>query len=168
MEIIYIGLSIVQAVAIALGVGSSTLAIVSFFVAIADGKIEPDERKMLGVIYILLRIAMVLIVVTTAILGLIQIKTGAEAYSTPFIISRWILIAILFLNAVLMTKHIMPSKFGPSIQAASWYTLGVTMTLVPLNLAQYSVTEFFMGYSVAIIVAIALVNGIMAHLKKHR
>lgn len=166
MEIIYIGLSILQTIAISLGVGSSTLAIASFFVAIADGKIESDERKMLGVIYVLLRTAMVLIAVTTAILGLIQMNTGV--YLSPFILSHWVLIAALFLNAVLMTKHIMPSKFGPSIQAASWYTLGITTALVPLDLAGYSLPAFFIGYGIAIVMVIAIVNRVMAYLKNHQ
>lgn len=168
MEIIYIGLSVLQANAISLGVGSSTLAIASFFVAVADGKIESDERKMLGVIYILLRVAMGVIIVTTAALGLIQMTTGTEEYFSPFIMSHWILITVLFLNAVLMTKHIMPSKFGPSIQAASWYALGITMALAPLNLAGYSLATFFIGYGIAIIMVIAIVNGVMAYLKNHR
>ena len=162
-------LSILQAIGVSLGVGCSTVAITSFFVAIADGSIDPQERKMLGVVYILLRVGMGLILGTTALLGFIHI-TGAHngSYFTPFMIGRWILIFVLFTNAILMTKRIMPPSFGPAIQAASWYTLGITFALVPLGLINFSLFEFIVGYLAAIAFATALVNGTMTYLKKRR
>ncbi len=60
--------TIIQSMAISLGVGSSTLAIINFFVAIADGAIDETERKMMGVVYKVLRVAMVLILITTILL----------------------------------------------------------------------------------------------------
>lgn len=165
---IFVVASILQAIGISLGVGCSTVAITSFFVAIGDGNISPEERKMLGVVYILLRVAMILILVTTAILALMNFSSGFAGHFTPFVISRWVLIIVLFVNAVLMTKRLMPSNFGPAIQAGSWYTLGITAALIPLGLAQYSLFEFFIGYAAAIALAIAIVNGVMSFLKSRK
>ncbi len=67
MDVIFILVAILQSIGISLGVGSSTIAIVNFFVAIADGKIEPTERKMMQVTYVILRVAMVTILLTTSI-----------------------------------------------------------------------------------------------------
>jgi hypothetical protein len=168
MEMIFVLVSILQAIAISLGVGCSTVAITSFFVSIADGTISPEERKMLGVVYVLLRVAMVIILITTALLALMHFSSGFTHHFTPFVISRWALIFVLFANAVLMTKRIMPSNFGPAIQAGSWYTLGITMALIPLGLAQYSLTEFFVGYAAALALAVAIVNGTMGYLKSKK
>lgn len=166
MEMIIVLLSILQTIAISLGVGCSTVAIISFFVAFSDGQISPDERKMLGVTYILLRIAMITILVTTLLLALTGSSGGTfDEYLTPFSVSRFVLIGVLFGNSYLMTKHIMPSNFGPAIQAGSWYTLGITLALVPLELTHYSLINFLVGYVATLALAIAIVNGVMGYLK---
>lgn len=168
MEMIFVVSSMLQAIGISLGVGCSTVAIVSFFVAIGDGNINPEERKMLGVVYVLLRVAMVLILVTTALLALMHFNSGFAQHFTPFVVSRWMIVFVLFANVVLMTKRVMPSNFGPAIQAGSWYTLGITMALIPLGLAQYSLFEFFIGYAAAIALAVTIVNGTMSYLKSKK
>ena len=65
MEIIIIVIAILQIFSVSLGVGSSTLAVLNFFVAIADGKISDEERNMMGVVYIVLRISMLAILFTS-------------------------------------------------------------------------------------------------------
>jgi len=160
--------AILQSVAISLGVGCSTLAIVNFFVAIADGKIDENERKMMGIVYVLLRIAMILILLTTGFIAVVALLGGSTHYLTPFVMGVWTLIAVLFINSVLMTKHIMPSNIGPALQAGTWYTLGVVMALVPLNLSGFSYFEFVIGYLAAIALAVTIVNGAMSYLKSKR
>jgi len=167
MEIIIILLSILQSVGVSLGVGSSTLAICNFFVAIADGEIDLSERRLMGVVYITLRVAMVLILVTTLALTVANYLGQGTSYLTPFIVGFWILISVLYINAVLMTKHIMPSSVGPALQASTWYTMGVLVALVPLGLNGFSLFHFALGYATAILLAISLVNALM-HELKHR
>lgn len=165
MEMIFALGSLVQAVAISLGVGCSTVAIVSFFVAIADGTISPEERKLLGATYVLLRIAMFTILATSVILALLHFESGFAGHFTPFVISRWVLIFVLFANAVLMTKRIMPSNFGPAVQAGTWYTLGIITALIPLGLAQFSLFEFLVGYAATLALTVTVVNMTMGYLK---
>ncbi len=168
MEMIFVSLVILQSLAISLGVGSSTIAIASFFVAISDGSIEPTERKLLGVVYTVLRVGMVLALLTTIFLAVMHITSTDLPYITPFTSALWTLIGVLFANAILMTKHIMPSNIGPAVQAGTWYTLGVIMVLIPLGLDRFSYFEFFIGYAAALALALAIVNGIMGYFKKKR
>ncbi len=156
-------ISIIQSFSISLGVGASTIAIISFFVALADGKIEPAERKLMGVAYALLRIAMVAILATTLVLLYLNYFA-----LTPFIIAQLCIIAILFINAILMTAHIMPSTFGPAIQAGSWYTLGTLSALAALQLTHFTVMQFSLGYLTWIVLSVSIVNGVMAALKAKR
>ncbi len=163
MEIIIILGTVLQGAAISIGMGASTLAIINFFVAIADGTIDPGERKMMGVVYVILRVAMVLILATFILLLVAQYYAGGPiALNLP----QLTLILVLFINAILMTKRIMPSTVGPALQASSWYTLGIMTTLISLWYTAFSYSQFLLGYATVIVLAISLVNGTMAYLKK--
>lgn len=159
--------AIVQSFAISLGVGSSTLAILNFFTAIADGTIDPTERRMMGIVYKVLRVAMGLIMVTTLFLIFSQQGNNLNGLSA-FSLGQITALAVLFLNATLMTLHIMPSTFGPAIQAGSWYTLGTLAAQQSLQLTDFSYLEFLLGYLAWIVLAIGVVNGAMELMKAKR
>lgn len=165
MDWILILVAIVQSMAISLGVGASTIAIINFFVAIKDGTVGPEERRIMGVTYIVLRVAMVAILVTVATRTMQGYGINGSEFMTPFVLSQWILILVLYTNAILMTKRIMPSTFGPAIQASTWYTLGIITSLVPLGLTNYSIFHFTLGYIAAFILAVSIVNGTMSIMK---
>jgi hypothetical protein len=160
--------AILQSLSISLGVGSSTLAIINFFVAIADGKIDETERRMMGVVYIALRVAMVAILTTT--LGLIALEyfyAGATTL-TPFDIAQLFTLCTLFINATLMTLRIMPSTFGPALQAGSWYTLGALMALKLQGITDFTFMQFFMAYVTWLVLAVGIVNGVMSLMKRRK
>lgn len=159
MTFIIVLVSILQSFAISLGVGSSTLAIVNFFAAISDGTIEPTERRMMGIVYVILRISMIAILVTSLFLFIVNYSYGAAA--TAFAWAQLTALGVLFINAMLMTAHIIPSTFGPAIQAGSWYTLGTLSALALLGLNTFNYTEFFLAYVTWIVLAIGIVNGAM-------
>ena len=156
-----IGIAILQSLAVSLGVGTSTVAIVNFFLAIDDGKIDSTERRMMRAVYILLRIAMVVILLATGALTAIQYHNYGAAYFIPFVISLWIVIGVLYLNAILMTMKVMPSTIGPALQAASWYSLGLLLTFLSLGLYNYPLKTFTIAYIVIIVFTVGVVNVIM-------
>lgn len=159
-------LSILQAFSISLGVGSSTLAITNFFVAIADGKIDDTERKMMGIVYVVLRVAMVLILATSLLLIGADFLTGATLDSSSYALLT--ILAVLYINAVLMTKHLMPSTFGPSIQAGSWYALAALMSILAQGYEGFSFGLFILTYLTWLVLSTAIVNGLMAYLRARR
>lgn len=168
MEIIFVLSSILLSFAISLGVGSSTIAIVNFFTAIADGTIEPTERRMMGVTYIILRVAMVaiaLMLVTQYMLGYVGVAT--PYFGTTHAVGMGLVTFVLYVNAVLMTYRIMPSTFGPAIQASSWYTLGALAALIPAGVLAFPFTIFLLAYITTMILFISLINGVMGWLR-HR
>ncbi len=168
MEILIIGAVILQSIGVSLGVGSSTLAIINFFVAIADGKIDESERSMMGVVYIVMRVAMVLILITTGILSAMQYALSSTAFLSPLVIGFWLVLAILYINATLMTMRIMPSTFGPALQASSWYTLGILMALSSMGLTGFTLIEFLVAYTAVILLAVSMVRVTMVLLKKQK
>lgn len=159
--------TIAQGIAISLGVGTSTMAIVNFFAAIADGKIDEAERRMMGLVYFVLRVAMVVILLSVLALFTAEIMTTGTLIIETYSLAIITLVAVLYTNAILMTMRIMPSTIGPSIQASTWYTLGIMASLQSLGLVTFGTLEFILGYASAILLATAIVNGVMA-IMKHR
>jgi hypothetical protein len=158
--------TLIKQMAVGLGVGSSTIAIANFFVAIHDGKIEQQERRMMQVTYVVLRVAMLLILASSLTLLAIQLSSiGLEAL-TPSILAEVIILFVLYTNATLMTLKVMPSTVGPALQAASWYTLGITSAISIMGIANFNVTQFVLGYVAFFLIVASIVNIGMHYLKK--
>jgi hypothetical protein len=155
--------TIIQSVAISLGVGTSTIAIVNFFAAIADGVIDKIERHMMGYVYYVLRVAMVVILLTMLALFAADYMVDGVIVLTTMMVATIVTVAVLYVNAILMTAKIMPSTVGPALQASSWYTLGIMASLHSLGLVTFSVPVFLLGYISGIVFAVAVVNALMAY-----
>lgn len=165
MEIIF---SIIQSMGISLGVGCSTLAILNFFHAIADGKIDEAERNFMGVTYLVLRVAMGIILASTLVLITVGYLNFGYEYFSSYLVAQIILISILYINAILMTVRVMPSTFGPGIQAATWYALGFMMALSANIDLHVNFLVFILAYVTLVLFAVSLVNAVMAYLKAKR
>ena len=168
MEMILVLTTVVQFFAVSLGVGSSTLAVANFFVAIADGKIDETERKMMGIAYLILRIAMSVILVTTGILVVHSLMTNGIAGISTFAIAQISMITVLYVNATLMTLRIMPSTVGPAFQAAAWYALGALSALAALQLTEFTYLQFTLSFIADCAMNVAITNGLMWYLKAKR
>ena len=164
METLIFTAGVLLAMGISLGVGSSTLAVLNFFVAIKDGRIEETERHFMGITYVVLRIAMIIILFSSATL----ILTIGQEYLNTYTTAQFLLIGMLYLNAILMTLRIMPSTFGPAIQASSWYTLGFLLAFHNQGMSDFSMTTFLLGYLAMFLMAVAIINGVMGYLKSQR
>ncbi len=161
-EIIFSIFTLWYTSAIALGVGSSSLAIAGFLTAIADGSFDEGERRIMGVIYVSLRIAMVMILFTLSIFW----WWYPSALST--VDKQAITVFFLFVNAFLMTKHYISAKYGPAFQAATWYTLGFVFTIDAFALFSVTMPLFLILYAVDVILAVVIVNGFMRYYEEKR
>ena len=160
--------TVVQVFSTSLGVGSSTLAIINFFVAIRDGEIDEIERRMMGVVYVVLRVAMALILLTTALLIAPEYTANGIANLSAFSYAEILILFVLYSNALLMTAHLVPSTIGPAIQAGSWYALGILAGLQIVGLPTFSFTTFLLGYITWLALAVGIVNGTMAAIRGKR
>lgn len=167
MESFFIVVSVLQTMAISLGVGSSTFAILNFFTAISDGEIDASERRMMGMVYIVLRIAMVLILLTSATLAYITYREVGLPQISPMMGAFWTLIAVLYINAGLMTVHKISSKIGPGLQAGTWYMLGIFSALTLHVDLVFTYSQFVAWYTGFVLFVILIVNIVMKHLQKN-
>jgi hypothetical protein len=155
-----------QTLSVSLGVGSSTLAITNFFAAIADGRIDDTERRMMGIVYFVLKVAMILIFLAATSLFLIE-YTRHGLTSIPVLTNvTLIVLLVIYVNAMLMTAQKIPSTFGPAIQVGSWYTLSILLSLQLLGFTAFTYEQFFLAYITWLIFCIGVVNAIMAWMKE--
>lgn len=162
-ELSFIALALIHSSAVALGVGASTIAIAGFLTAIADNTFDQSERRIMGVVYLSLRIAMVLIVLMTLLMMWMR-----PDFFGWFTWPLWILTAVLYLNAILMTKRWISPRLGPAIQAGTWYTLGFIITLYFFDLSALTLAQFGVFFVTDLILALLIVNGCMHYLSWKR
>ena len=166
MGFLYAALFVLQHLAISIGLGGSTLAITNFFAAIKDGHIDATERRMMGIVYVVLRVAEVIIVLTTVgLYGFTYTSTTGTFNVLEY--GQLVALLVLFVNSLLMTIRMIPSTFGPGIQAGSWYVLGFIAAIEPLGV-HVTVTQFALCYITWIAFSTSFVNGVMAIMKAKR
>lgn len=161
LNIAILVIAITQSLSISIGIGAATLAVVNFFLTTSDGVIDTVERRMMKAVYVVIQVAMVLLVIATGTLTAVQYSSFGPAYFIPFVIMLWVLIAVLFVNAFLLFMKVMPASIGPALQAATWYSLGLMLTLLSLGLYSFTLKQFIAGYIGVIVLAIVVVNGLM-------
>lgn len=161
MLLLYSVVQTLGAVAVSLGVGSSTFALIFHFMGMRDTASHEAGRPYQRVVYIVLRVAMAIILLTEIAKGIIYVQAGMDMQAlraAPVLLFLWTIIAVLFVNAILMTRHLMPMKLGPAIQAASWYTLGVTTALPSVTFSYIPLILTYLGAVVALAVIIELIT----------
>jgi len=163
LDILFFALVLIHSSAIALGVGSSTIAIGGFLTAIADGTFDEGERRIMGFVYVSLRIAMWMIVVFSLLIMWMR-----PEFFGDFTVPMWVMTAVLFVNAFLMTKHWITPKLGPAFQAGTWYTLGFLITAYVFKLFPLTTEVFLYFYLAMLVLAVVIVNGCMKYLAMRR
>lgn len=133
---------------ITLGVGSSTFALTFYFASLRDGKIDATERRFLHIVYFILRIGMTLIATG---LALSLLGEPLLEHMQTYLLA-WVLLGIITLNAVGMTLHFMPMKYGPVIAGGSWYSL-FFLTALPAHLVS---VELLVGMYIVFLVLVYL------------
>lgn len=147
--------------AVSLGVGCSTLALIFYFMGMRSDTAHEAGRPYQKVVYIVLRVAMVLILLAEVSKVVLYLSSGVtiqQLWTADDLIFIWTVVAVLFVNPVLMTFHLMPRKLGPAIQATSWYTLGTVTALPALSFTYLPLTLTFLGAILALAVIIELIS----------
>ena len=163
IEILFAILVITHSGAITLGVGASTIAIAGFLTAIVDGTFDPSERRIMGVVYISLRVAMITILLMS--LGIFLMRPD---FFGEFTLPMWVLVAVLYVNAFLMTKHLISMQVGPALQAGTWYTLGFLLTIYVFNLFPLASWLSFSIFFADVALGVLTVHICMQYAKRHK
>lgn len=133
-------------------VGASTFALIFFILALRDGNIDGSEKNFMHMVYRVLRIGKMLIM-----LGLVLFALTPGFVLTHIYLAQWLLIAIITLNAILMTKKIMPMHVGPIIAGGSWYSLFFISVLPVMAVPFYMLA---IAYVLFLVVFYVVYNGL--------
>lgn len=161
MLLLYSIAATVGGMALSLGVGSSTFALIFYFMGKHSAVFHETGRPYQKVVYRVLRIAMALMLAAEIAKVAIYMQTGTripELFAADALIFMWTVIAVLFVNPVLMTLHLLPTKFGAAIQATSWYTLGVLAAMPMVTFSYLPLLLIYAGGMLAFAVMIELIT----------
>lgn len=148
--------------AVSLGVGSSTFALIFYFMAKHNSSLRETGRPYQKAVYIVLRVAMGLILVTEIAKVFLYMQEPTFSWNLLFaedaLMFMWTIVLVLFANAALMTLHYMPMKIGPAIQATSWYALGIITTFPFITSDYLPLLLLYLGAIVAMAVVIEVIG----------
>ena len=146
------------------GVGASTFALTFFINALEDGTIDPSERRFLHIVYVVLRIGMILITLSLLSFGAIAFSFGNKAaLLSPLYLMEMTLIAVIIINAILMTRHLMPMKFGPVLAGGSWYSLFLVGALPFFTTPYLALLLYYIAFLILFFVIFTAVKNHFIH-----
>ncbi|PIT91435.1 hypothetical protein COU17_00385 [Candidatus Kaiserbacteria bacterium CG10_big_fil_rev_8_21_14_0_10_49_17] len=157
LHILLVWVHIIGAV---LGTGGATLAEIFSFTALKDGVVSADEKRMMHANYFMIRIGTLLVLLSG--FALVAWWVFVEGNIWPLTSGKvWvkdIMVLAIVINAVLLTRRLIPFWLGSAISFTSWW--GATI-LGAWRHAPISFTEALLGY----IVAIFIVAGVLELLR---
>jgi hypothetical protein len=125
-------------IGLTLGVGSSTFALIFFISALKDGVIDDSEKRLLHIVYTVLRVGMGILILTI----LAKIATTTLPFPQT-LLAQAFLMCVITVNAILMTYKVMSMKFGPILAGGSWYSLFFVTQLTPSHINQWALFEYY-------------------------
>ena len=144
-----------------LGVGGATVAEMNVVQALRDGKIDPNEKRLMHANYTMIRVGTVLIVLSGILLVWWHLSQGNTwvLTSEKLWIKELITVAIV-INAVALARRWVPLWLGAAISFTSWWAATV---LGVWRGVPFGFWELLIGY----IVAIGLVAFLLHHIRRY-
>src|SRR3989344_7106254 len=132
-ELFPLGLYLVQQLGVMLGVGASSVLLVTYLVSMRDGVVEPAEAHFAKVVGHVLEIGLICIVLSGAVIT--AMHAAAEDYSiisSPAYFFKWILIAAVCAALVLRKAKPFSGLVWQGFIGATWYALFILHTIAPI------------------------------------
>lgn len=149
-----------------LGVGGATMIEVHLNKALADGKMEPDERNLLGANFTTLRIGLVIALFTGVGFIALYIAAGQETrLQNPVFWAKMFMIVIVTINALLLQAHKISLYWGSALSFITWWAaalLGMFLT----NSVRFGFFEIMITYALSIVAGAFILHRIREHMKK--
>jgi hypothetical protein len=156
--------------AIGLSVGASTFAMVFYYYVLARGETHPEHRKLMHIVYFVLRIGMLLIVISEFAKFAYSYQTNNYLYwmHNPEVFMRWLIFSIIVLNAILMHKRLISMWIGPVLAGGSWYALFFFSVFVDIRWVDtgYDFIHLLVGYLLWLLVVFAVLGLLRLYLTR--
>lgn len=137
-----------------LGTGGATVAELQITRALKDKHVSDEERALMHINYTMIRVGMGFVLVSAIAMFWYFWDDGLNSYLTSGkVLMKDLMFVAIFVNAILLTKRMVPLWLGASISFTSWWgasLLGAAGTI------PYGFFTLFIGYIIAIFVVAAL------------
>ena len=154
-------LNVFKSIAVAIGAGATTVLTAQSLAAAKDGTVSADEQRLLMVIMVVMRVAILLFFLAHALFtAIIYSIYGADIYLFQTFMDiqslTWSLIALLFIIFVFIDKRIITRQVGVTISLTAWYAL-VFLLAWPDGLS-VQLSNFVFAYTIFVATAVVLVQ----------
>ncbi len=115
-------LDIIKHIGITFAVGSATFALIFYYAAIWDGRVDKSENHFIHIVNFMLRIGLMILIVWEIGLMGYSLVAGNRPYidlAVPWF--RIMLLGLVMINFSLMQRHSIPGWLGPVLTAGSLY-----------------------------------------------
>lgn len=114
---------LVRFLAVGLCLGTSTCVMTLYYYLVAKGKTEEAEKKIMHILYIVLRIGMCLAVLTevTTLIYYYHVDNFIYWTDNPELLMRLTIFAVICANAYAMRHRKVTMWLGPVFAGGSWY-----------------------------------------------
>jgi len=139
-----------------LGTGGATVAEIQLNVALKNKKKLPEVWAMMHANYTMIRVGMGILLLSVIGMLWYHLSMGNDFILTSE--KLWIkdlMFGMIFINAVLLTKHWIPMWLGASISFTSWW--GATLLGLAGRLP-YSFEVYLIGYVIAVLVVALILH----------
>lgn len=162
---IYLLLVIGHLVGTILGVGGATMIEVHLNRALADGQMSPDERSLLGLNFVTLRVGLALALFTGIGFVALYAANGQEfRLQNPVFWAKMFMIVVIAVNALLLQSHKIGMYWGSALSFVTWWAaalLGIFLT----NGTRFGFIEIAIGYIAAVVLGAFVLHKIREFIK---
>ena len=139
-----------------LGTGGATIAEVQINIALKDKQVDQSERALMHANYWVIRVGMGIILLS--VIGMFWYHLSAGNLWILTSEKLWIkdvMFIAIFVNAILLTKRLVPLWLGASISFTSWW--GATLLGLAKGLS-LSFETYLIGYTAAIFIVAGILH----------
>jgi hypothetical protein len=109
--------------AVGLCLGTSTVVMTLYFFLVAKGRTESAEKRVMHILYTILRVGMALALITegTCLIYHYHIDNFIYWTDNPELLMRLTIFSVILINAIAMQYHKISMWLGPVFAGGSWY-----------------------------------------------
>jgi hypothetical protein len=148
-----------------LGVGGATMIEVHLNQALKDSNMSVDERGMLGLNFVVLRIGLVLALVTGFGFIVYYIANGQEfKLQNPVLWAKLAMIVIVAVNALMLQSHKIGLYWGSALSFVTWWAtfiLGIFLT----NNVRFGFIGIMIVYALTVVAGAYILHKIRGYIK---
>lgn len=161
----YTTLVLVHLLGTVLGVGGATMIEVHLNKALADGNMSPDERGMLGLNFVVLRVGLVLAVLSgVGFIVLYQITGQEFRLQNPVFWAKMLMVVIVLINALLLQAHKVSLYWGSALSFVTWWGIMVSGFFLTQGV-RYGFWEIMITYAVLVVAGAFILHRIREWVK---